>query len=151
MLILKKGTDILTEIGGIKTIEQANAFLKEKCDQESLEKLSTINNKEARMKVANAIAMVEPIGIIPKYDDLKTLFAGIEKNYPKDLYDKHFALYVDRILGRIALQEEAYSKEENLPPKLFDVYREQKIALEALKEQYGSIVSVEQMEEAASR
>jgi GTP-dependent phosphoenolpyruvate carboxykinase len=147
MLILKKGTDILTEIGGIKTIEQANAFLKEKCDQESLEKLSTINTKEARMKIANAIAMVEPIGIIPKYDDLKTLFAGIEKNYSKDLYDKHFALYVDRILGRIALQEEAYSKEENL----FDVYREQKIALEALKERYGSIVSVEQVEEAASR
>jgi hypothetical protein len=53
-------------------------------------------------------------------------------------------------LCRIALQKEAYSKEENPPPKLFDVYREQKIALEALKEQYGSIISVEQVEEAAS-
>lgn len=96
-------------------------------------------------------AIDTPIGFIPKYDDLKTLFAGIEKNYPKDLYDKHFALYVDNILGRIALQEEAYSKEENLPPKLFEVYKEQKTALEALKEQYGSIVSVEQVQEAAGR
>jgi phosphoenolpyruvate carboxykinase (GTP) len=94
-------------------------------------------------------AIETPIGFIPKYEDLKELFAGIDKEYPKELYDKQFAFYVDNIIGRIDLQEEAYKKEENVPPKLFEVYEEQRAGLEALKAKYGSIVSVEQIIEAA--
>ena len=95
-------------------------------------------------------AIDTPIGYIPQYEDLKELFAGIDKEYPKALYDKQFAFYVDNILGRIDLQEEAYSKEENVPPRLFEVYEAQRAGLEALKAKYGSIVSVEQLIEAAS-
>ncbi len=58
---------------------------------------------------------------------------------------KHFAFYIDNIIGRIELQKEAYGKEENIPPQLFKVYDEQKQALETLKEKYGSVVSVEQI------
>jgi phosphoenolpyruvate carboxykinase (GTP) len=93
-------------------------------------------------------ALETPIGFIPKYEDLKNLFAGIGKEYPKELYDKQFALYIDNILARIDLQEEAYKKEENIPSKLFEVYEEQRKGLEALKEKYGSVVSVEQLIEA---
>jgi phosphoenolpyruvate carboxykinase (GTP) len=96
-------------------------------------------------------AIETPIGFIPKYEDLKKLFDRIHKEYPKDLYDKQFALYIDNILGRIDLQEEAYKKEENIPPKLFEVYEEQRKGLEALKEKYGSIVSVEQLIEAVEK
>jgi GTP-dependent phosphoenolpyruvate carboxykinase len=32
-------------------------------------------------------AIETPIGFIPKYEDLKKLFAGINKEYPKALYD----------------------------------------------------------------
>ena len=96
-------------------------------------------------------AIETPIGFIPKYEDLKELFAGIDKEYSKELYDKQFSFYVDSILGRIALQEEAYGKEENLPPVLFEVYEEQRKGLEALKAKYGAIVSVEQLIEAASK
>jgi phosphoenolpyruvate carboxykinase (GTP) len=96
-------------------------------------------------------AIETPIGYIPKYEDLKTLFDGINKEYPKDLYDQQFALYIDNILGRIDLQEEAYKKEENIPPKLFEVYEEQRKGLEALKEKYGSVISVEQLIEAAGK
>jgi phosphoenolpyruvate carboxykinase (GTP) len=92
-----------------------------------------------------------PIGFIPKYEDLQKLFADIDKEYPKDLYDKHFALYIDNIIGRIDLQKEAYGKEENLPATLFEVYDEQKKALEALKAKYGAIVSVEQLIEASGQ
>ncbi len=88
-------------------------------------------------------AIPTPIGMIPKYEDLKSLFTEIGKDYPKDLYDKQFAIYVDNILGRIDLQKDAYSKESNLPAKLFEVYDAQKAELEALKEKYGAIVSVE--------
>ena len=94
-------------------------------------------------------AIETPIGFIPKYEDLKDLFAGIDKPYPKELYDKQFALYIDNIIPRVNLQEEAYRKEENLPQKLFDVYEEQRKGLEALKAKYGPIVSVEQIMEAS--
>jgi phosphoenolpyruvate carboxykinase (GTP) len=94
-------------------------------------------------------AIETPIGFIPKYEDLKKLFDEIGKEYPKALYDKQFAFYLDNILGRIDLQEEAYQKEQNIPPKLFEVYEEQRAGLEGLKEKYGPIVSVEQLIEAA--
>jgi phosphoenolpyruvate carboxykinase (GTP) len=92
-----------------------------------------------------------PIGYIPRYEDLVDLFAGIDKSYPKDLYDKQFALYVDNILDRIELQETAYQKEKRIPNKLFEIYAEQREALEALKARYGSIVSVEQVIEGLRR
>ena len=94
-------------------------------------------------------AVETPIGFIPKYEDLKELFKDIDKEYPKELYDKQFALYVDSIIARIDLQEEAYKKEENLPARLFEIYQEQREGLEALKAKYGPVVSVEQLIEAA--
>jgi len=94
-------------------------------------------------------AIETPIGFIPKYEDLKELFTKIGKEYPKELYDKQFAFYVDNILARIDLQEEAYGKEKNIPARLFEVYREQREGLEALKAKHGPIVSVEQLIEAA--
>ncbi len=90
-------------------------------------------------------AIDTPIGFIPKYEDLKELFSEIDKDYPVDLYNKQFAFYIDNIVSRIDLQEEEYSKEENIPQKLFDIYAEQKKGLLALKEKYGAIVSVEQL------
>jgi phosphoenolpyruvate carboxykinase (GTP) len=85
------------------------------------------------------------IGRIPKYEDLKKLFDGIDKEYPKSLYDMQFALYADKILARIDLQTEAYGKEENLPPQLFKVYETQKADLLKLKEKYGSVISTDQL------
>ncbi|MBC8249341.1 MAG: phosphoenolpyruvate carboxykinase (GTP), partial [Anaerolineales bacterium] len=94
-------------------------------------------------------AIETPIGFIPKYEDLRELFTGIGKEYPKELYDKQFAFYLDNILARIDLQEEAYRKEKNIPARLFEVYEEQRKGLEALKARYGPIVLVEQLIEAA--
>jgi phosphoenolpyruvate carboxykinase (GTP) len=93
-------------------------------------------------------AIKTPIGFIPRYEDLKKLFDGIGKVYPKELYDKQFAFYIDNILGKVDLQQEAYKKEKNVPPKLFEIYEEQRAGLEVLKEKYGPIVSVEQLIEA---
>ena len=94
-------------------------------------------------------AIETPLGFIPKYEDLQELFAGIGKEYPKALYDQQFVFYVDNILARINLQEAAYRKEKNIPPRLFEVYAEQRKGLEALKAKYGSIISAEQLIEAA--
>jgi phosphoenolpyruvate carboxykinase (GTP) len=90
-------------------------------------------------------ALETPIGFIPKYEDLKKLFAEIDKEYPKSLYYMQFALYVDKIVARIDLQTEAYGKEENLPPQLFEVYAAQKAELSALKDKHGPIVQPDQL------
>ena len=90
-------------------------------------------------------AIETPIGHIPKYEDLKALFAEIDKDYPKALYDMQFSLYVDNIVARIDLQTEAYNKEENLPPQLFQVYQEQKAGLLALKKAHGAVVHPDQL------
>jgi len=91
-------------------------------------------------------AIGTPIGFIPRYEDLKRLFQElIRKEYPKELYDKQFSFYVDNILARIELQKTAYAKEKDVPQRLFEVYDEQKMGLEALKARFGSIVKPEQL------
>ena len=92
-------------------------------------------------------AIETPIGLIPKYEDLKALFKDIGKEYPKDLYDKQFSFYIDNMLARIELQEEAYKKDASTPARLFEIYDEQRKGLDALKAKYGAIVSVEQIME----
>lgn len=90
-------------------------------------------------------AITSPIGFLPKYEDLALLFGRIDKPYPKELYDMQFSLYVDKIIARIDLQREAYSKEANIPQTLFDVYDVQKNELLQLKEEFGAVVSTEQL------
>ncbi len=83
-----------------------------------------------------------PIGNLPKYDDLKLLFKQIiDKDYTKDLYTKQFSLYMDNIIKRVELQQEAYGKEDKIPQALFDILAGQKKELLALKDAHGSIVS----------
>jgi phosphoenolpyruvate carboxykinase (GTP) len=85
-----------------------------------------------------------PIGNLPRYEDLKSLFKQIiDKDYSKELYTKQFSLYLSNIINRIELQQEAYSKEENVPKILFDILTRQKNDLCELKESHGSIVSPE--------
>ena len=89
-----------------------------------------------------------PIGDLPKFDDLKDLFQSIiNKEYTKELYIKQFSLYVDNIVARIDLQIEAYGKEPDTPVRLFEVLKEQKEGLMALRDKYGPIVTPSQLEE----
>ena len=94
-------------------------------------------------------AIETPIGYLPLYEDLKALFAEIDKEYPKSLYDMQFSLYMDKLIGRIDLQNEAFSKDERIPDRIFEIYKSQRAELEAMKAKYGAIVSPEQLAEAA--
>lgn len=86
-------------------------------------------------------AIETPIGLIPKYEDLKKLFADkINKEYPESLYTMQFSLYIDNVVARIDLQEAAWRKEQGASERLFAVYTEQKAALLALKAAKGGIV-----------
>jgi len=93
-------------------------------------------------------AIESPIGYLPKFDDLQNLFRSIiDKDYEKELYIKHFSLYIDNIVARIDMQIEAYGKEPGISGKLFDILKEQKESLLALKKTYGSVVTPSQLEE----
>jgi phosphoenolpyruvate carboxykinase (GTP) len=91
-------------------------------------------------------AIETPIGLIPRFEDLKPLFKTlIDKPYPKDLYDRQFSLYVDNILSRLDLQKKAYAKEENIPQRLFEVLEDQRNGLSALKGKFGAVITPEQL------
>ena len=87
-----------------------------------------------------------PIGLLPRYEDLKKLFdEEISKDYPKSLYNMQFSLYLDNIMSRIDLQVEAYGKQEQMPQEYFDCMAQQKEALVKLKKQFGSVVRPDQL------
>ena len=87
-----------------------------------------------------------PMGYLPKFKDLQKLFQDIiGKMYTEELYNKQFALYIDKIVARIDLQTEAYSKETEIPAKLFQVLEEQRTGLIKLKDAYGPIVKPAQL------
>jgi len=91
-----------------------------------------------------------PIGNLPRYEDLRTLFSDIiDKDYPRSLYEKQFSLYVDNIVARIDLQMEAYGKNPSTPKRLFEILAEQKEGLLALRERYGAVVTPDQLLEAS--
>ena len=92
-------------------------------------------------------AIESPIGYLPKFEDLKQLFKTIiDKDYSQELYVKQFSLYIDKIVARIDLQEDAYSKEANIPDQLFEVLKEQREGLMAIREKYGPVVTPAQLE-----
>ncbi len=87
-----------------------------------------------------------PVGVLPRYEDLRKLFAEIGKGYSREIYDMQFAIYIDKIVERIDLQVEAYKKEENIPEKFFNILETQKKALGELKEKFGAIVPIDKLE-----
>ena len=60
MLELRKGVDILSEIGGVKSLDEAKNIFRETMNPENLAKIDKIKNEEALLKIANAIAMGKP-------------------------------------------------------------------------------------------
>ena len=60
MMKKNEGIDVVVEIGGIQTEQEAEQFLQKHLDAESLSRLESIGLPAARLKIANAIAMCRP-------------------------------------------------------------------------------------------
>ncbi len=94
-------------------------------------------------------AITTPIGHLPLFTDLQVLFRDtIDKEYTRDLYDKQFSLYLKRIIARIDLQKAAYCKEKDCPPRICEVYEEQRSGLMELRKKFGDVVTPDQLMEA---
>ncbi|MDX1763815.1 MAG: phosphoenolpyruvate carboxykinase, partial [bacterium] len=59
-LELKKGVDILSDLGAITSMDGARKCFQTKCNEENLVKIGRIVHEEALLKIANAIAMLRP-------------------------------------------------------------------------------------------
>lgn len=87
-----------------------------------------------------------PIGRIPKYQDLKKLFAAvIDKEYGKDLYTMQFSLYTENLIQRVDRSMVEFSREKGMPEAFFHTLDTWRRDLAALKATISPIVTPDQM------
>ncbi|NLC70170.1 MAG: phosphoenolpyruvate carboxykinase (GTP) [Desulfuromonadaceae bacterium] len=83
-------------------------------------------------------ALRTPIGWIPRYDDLRSLFLEIfAKDYRVEDYESHFALRIDRLLERIGRMEAAFAAEDHIPEGFFLEMEREKRELEEARKYFG--------------
>ncbi|MGI6656251.1 MAG: phosphoenolpyruvate carboxykinase (GTP) [Desulfobulbus sp.] len=110
MLEFKKGVEILSEVGGIATIDAAKKLFSQRLDSEHLGRLAKITNEEALLRIANAIAMCDPQHVYiltgSEADCARVREMSLEKGEEKNLaiagHTIHFDLPQDQ--GRLVKQ-----------------------------------------------
>ncbi|MFX1571128.1 MAG: phosphoenolpyruvate carboxykinase (GTP) [Promethearchaeota archaeon] len=82
-------------------------------------------------------AIETPIGHIPKYSDLNTLFKQyLNKNYTKKDYVEQFSIRVNNILEKLDRIEVIYKKEKDVPKFFWNILNNQQRNLRNLKNEY---------------
>ena len=72
-------------------------------------------------------AIETPIGLIPKYEDLKHLFKQIfDRNYERADYEAQFSLKLSGLLARLGRIEKIFAEEEGVPAEFFEHLAQQK-------------------------
>ena len=87
------------------------------------------------------------ISVVGFYMDETEITNNEYRQFTNWVKDSMAHTYLDNIIDRIDLQIEAYGKDKNIPQKLFDIYKEQRQELVALKDKYGAVVTPKQLEE----
>lgn len=90
-------------------------------------------------RVHNDFSAIEtPIGFIPRYDDLKKLFAEVlNKDYSQEDYEKQFQIKVDKFLEKLERVEKIYQQEEDMPEEFLNHLNQEKESLFAAREKFG--------------
>jgi len=83
-----------------------------------------------------------PIGIIPIYEDLRDLFAGVfdGRVYTKEEYDDQFSIWVDNYLAKYDRMEALFKDEPNLPEEFWHQITRIRQELNQLRERVGKSV-----------
>ena len=80
-------------------------------------------------------AIETPIGYLPKYSDLKTLFKKVfDREYTEKEYVEQFSIRVQKYLEKQARMEELYGDEAEIPEAFWAVHNKIKESLEKLRE-----------------
>ncbi|MFX0006324.1 MAG: phosphoenolpyruvate carboxykinase (GTP) [Promethearchaeota archaeon] len=82
-------------------------------------------------------AISTPIGNIPKFNDLKTLFKQyLDKEYTEKNYVEQFSLRPSKLLEKLDRIEAMYKKEEGVPDFFWKILNKQRSSLSALKDKF---------------
>jgi phosphoenolpyruvate carboxykinase (GTP) len=95
------------------------------------------------LRVHNEVPTIEtPIGLIPKYDDLKRLFKQVlNKAYTLEAYKEQFTLRVPENLKKIERIMALYRAETfEVPRKLFETLEAQQARLENIRKKHGDYI-----------
>ncbi len=78
-----------------------------------------------------------PIGLLPKFEDLKKLFRHLlGKDYTEAEYVKQFSIRIGKLLERLDRIEGFYKEEDGVPQELFDRIKMQREKLLAAKKKH---------------
>jgi phosphoenolpyruvate carboxykinase (GTP) len=78
-----------------------------------------------------------PIGYIPTYDDLKTLFKQyLDKDYKEEDYIKQFSIRPLKLLEKLERIESMYKKEKGVPDFFWNILNNQRNLLLGLKDKF---------------
>ncbi|XCN74061.1 MAG: phosphoenolpyruvate carboxykinase domain-containing protein [Candidatus Electrothrix aestuarii] len=92
-----------------------------------------------------------PIGLIPKYRDLKQLFRELlDKDYSEEVYTYQFSLHIEKLIQRIDMSIEEFAKEQEMPEEFFHTLDTWRGDLRALESIVGSVVTPAQVIEYAA-
>ena len=83
-------------------------------------------------------ALETPLGYIPKYDDVETLFdVLLGKKYSREEYDRQFSIRADSYIAKMDRIEAAYIIEKSIPDKFYIILKEVKDRLISAKLHFG--------------
>ncbi len=117
-------------------IKENNKFLNEKID-----KKVWLNWMEGRIH-EEYDGLETPVGIIPKYDDLKLLFKKIfNKDYTQEDYIKQFSIRVKKYLEKLDRIEPIFKEEDNIPKIFFEHLNQERERLEKALKEKGEVIS----------
>lgn len=104
--------------------------------------------KWMELRVYNDVgAITTPIGMIPRYEDLKKIFKDVlNKNYPETLYNEQFLIRIPENLAKIERIFEVYEANAiDIPDMVFAKLDGQRKRLEALKSKVGEYIIPSQL------
>ena len=86
-------------------------------------------------------AIKTPIGFIPLYDDVSSLFSQVfDKTLSKELYEKLFSIRIEKLLDRLDRMEKIYGEESDIPHAFFEEIGAQKKRLSSAKNEHNEDV-----------
>ena len=89
----------------------------------------------------DVVAIETPIGCIPKYEDLKSLFQQVfSRDYTRELYEKQFSIRIQKFLEKIERMEKIYGEEEDIPQAFTNIMKDQKERLLSFMKKHGKDV-----------
>ncbi|TFF95434.1 phosphoenolpyruvate carboxykinase (GTP) [Candidatus Thorarchaeota archaeon] len=96
------------------------------------------------LRIHGEIEAIEtPIGLIPRYADLKRLFREVlEKEYTQEQYQNQFQIRVPELLDKIERISTKYREDvEEVPQQLFDILDEQRERLLIAQQKHGDYIN----------